>query len=464
MFKYKRFFGLLLPLFIGLSGCSSESASEANQDQPNVLILMADEHVWDAFGAAGHPIVQTPNLDRLASRGARFTVAYATWPACVAARMSLLTGKYPTEIGVRGNNDNCDTIGSGYATFFSYHGYPTMVSGKMHFIGEDQFHGFDYRPIGDYNHSGWYVSDTTGNREPFDWLQADMDVHNMEDRRPDSARPYDGPLEESLSWNITQRGLPWLDRESSWLAVFSYLQPHWPWQPPQSYWDQYEGKGDLPRVRYEDIPEGLQSGISRRTTDDWNVLTDDEIRRTRAAYYGMITFVDDQIGRILDELENLGTLDNTIIVYTSDHGEMLGERGTWLKGNYFDPATRIPLLISYPSLIPEGTVVNTPVDLTDVFPTLADLAGFSTPSDVSGESLVPLMRGDLSGCNDWAASGYGDVGMVRQGDLKLIIPSPGADPWLFDLAEDPDELKNLSRKPAYAEKLSELTHLLFSAW
>ena len=139
MFRYIFFIGVLLMLLIGLSGCSPDTVSETRQDKPNVLILMADEHVWDAFGAAGHPIVQTPNLDRLAARGARFTAAYASWPACVAARMSLLTGKYPTEIGVRGNNDNCDAIGSTYATFFSDHGYPTMVSGKMHFIGEDQW-------------------------------------------------------------------------------------------------------------------------------------------------------------------------------------------------------------------------------------------------------------------------------------------------------------------------------------
>jgi choline-sulfatase len=447
-----------------LAGCSAPSEGDVVTQRPNVLVLMADEHVWNAFGAAGHPVVKTPHLDRLAARGARFSSAYATWPACVAARMSMLTGKYPDEIGVRGNNDNCDDIGPGFASFFSEQGYPTMVSGKMHFRGEDQFHGFSYRPIGDYDHSGWYVSDTGGKRQPFDWQQADTDVDNMEDRRPDSARPYTGFEEKSLTWNITQRGLPWLDRKAPYLAMFSYLQPHWPWQPPQKYWDLYEGKGDLPRVPYEQVPAELRAGISRPTTDDWDDLTDEEIRRTRAAYYAMITYVDDEIGRILDELERLGTLDNTIIVYTSDHGEMLGERGTWLKGNYFDPATRIPLLISYPPVIPAGTVIDTPVDLTDIFPTLVDLAGFTPPSHLAGESLLPLMHGDSEACNDWAVSGYGKEGMIRLGNYKLIIPTAGAEPWLFNLVEDPDEIHNLATDPAYAKKVAFLTGLFYSAW
>lgn len=453
----------MMPL-IWMGGCSAGKEDLANPQSPNVLVLMADELVWDAFGAAGHPVVKTPHLDRLAARGARFTSAYATWPACVAARMSMLTGKYPDEIGVRGNNDNCDAIGPGFADYFSEQGYPTMVSGKMHFLGEDQFHGFDYRPIGDYNHSGWYVSDTQGNRQPFDWQQADTDVDNMNDRRPDSARPYIGSVEKSLTWNITQRGLPWLDRKTPFLAMFSYLQPHWPWQPPQQYWDQYEGKGDLPRVRYEDVPEELRTGISRPSTDDWDALSENEIRQTRAAYYAMITFVDDEIGKILNELERLGKLDSTIIVFTSDHGEMLGERGTWLKGNYFDPATRIPLLIAYPPVIPAGTVIDTPVDLTDIFPTLTDLAGMTPPSHVSGESLVPLIQGDFEACNDWATSGYGTAGMIRQGTYKLIIPYPDADPWLFDLEKDPDELHNLATDPAQAKNVALLTDLFHSVW
>lgn len=462
--KLPLLFPLLLPFLTSLVGCAPNISNENASPQPNILILMADEHVWDTMGAAGHPVVRTPHLDRLAARGARFNSAYATYPACVAARMSLLTGKYPTQTGVRNNGDNCDAIGPGFAAFFATQDYPTMVSGKMHFIGEDQFHGFQYRPIGDYNHSGWWTADEEGNRQPFDWQQADTDVKNMEDRRPDSARPYTGPLEKSLTWNITGRGLPWLDREEPWLAMFSYLQPHWPWQPPQIYWDRYQGKGDLPRVRYRDISADLRSGIKQPSTDDWDSLTDEEIRRTRAAYYAMITFVDDQIGRILDELERLGTLDNTLIVYTSDHGEMLGERDTWLKGNYFDPATRIPLLISYPPVIPAGTVIDTPVDLADVFPTLAALAGFEPPAEVSGENLVPLMQGRPGECNDWAASGYGETGMIRQENFKLIFPAPGKGPWLFNLATDPDELINLATDPAYAEKLSAMTQLFQEAW
>jgi choline-sulfatase len=452
------FVALLLPVL----GCTPEDRAEP--EPPNVLVLMADEHAWYAFGAAGNSIVQTPNLDRLAARGAMFTAAYATWPACVAARMSMLTGKYPSEIGIRGNGDNCDNIGPGFAAFFANQGYPTMVSGKMHFRGEDQFHGFDYRPIGDYDHSGWYVSTGEDDRYPFDWQQADTDVGNMEDRRPDHARPYTGPREKSLSWNITQRGLPWLDQEPPYLAMFSYLQPHWPWQPPQHYWDMYKGKGDLPKVRYQDIPAELHLGARSRTTDDWDKLTDEEIRETRASYYAMISYVDDQIGLILNELERLGTLENTIIVYTSDHSEMLGERGAWLKGNFFDPAARIPLLISYPPAIPAGTVINTPVDLTDVFPTLADLAGSQPPSDVSGESLVPLMQGHPEQCNDWAASGYGDLGMIRQGNFKLIYHSPGTEPWLFDLESDPNELNNLADDANYAAKVTALAELFTSAW
>ncbi|MCB1123186.1 MAG: sulfatase-like hydrolase/transferase, partial [Verrucomicrobiae bacterium] len=138
----------LILTLLGVAGCGPTSSKNGSPDHPNVLILMADEHVWDAMGVAGHPVVETPNLDRLAARGARFTSAYATWPACVAARMSMLTGKYPNTIGVRNNGDNCDKIGPGFADFFAGKGYPTMVSGKMHFIGNDQHHGFEYRPIG----------------------------------------------------------------------------------------------------------------------------------------------------------------------------------------------------------------------------------------------------------------------------------------------------------------------------
>jgi choline-sulfatase len=442
------------------AGCGQQS----RQSQPNVLFLMADNHTAWYLGAAGHPIVRTPNLDRLAARGAWFSQAYTSYPVCTPARMSMLTGKYPAEIGIGNNSQSTNNIGLTIGDFFKNQGYATMVSGKMHFRGTDQHHGYDSRPIYDFDHSGWFTDGVEGTHVPFDWLTADSDIDNMHNRRPDSAKPYSGRLDKMLSYQITRRGLPALESNEPFLVMFSYLKPHWPWQPPTEFWDIYAGKGDLPAVGYDMPMDWRDYPLSPRTTDDWDQLTDEELRTARAAYYALISYMDDQLGVVLDKLEAEGKLDNTIIIYTSDHGEMAGERGVWNKHNYFEASVRIPLIISWPEKIPAGIEIDETVSLIDIFPTLADLAGYQIPEGLTGQSLVPLMQGNAENLRGYAAAGFGSKRMLRQGRLKLILNDKYHSPVLFDLQADPNELKNLAHDPTYWEALQDMTDIVTGLW
>lgn len=448
-------------------------------DTPNVLMIMADQLVAELMGTYGHPVVRTPNLDRLAARGVRFDAAYCTYPVCSPSRSSLLSGRFASE-----NNawDNAAPLASDIPMLPHYlttAGYETALSGKMHFVGADQLHGFQKRLTTDMfpgslawtpqrtgpapfvhpgNPDGPPIAIDYVNAGPVQWneqLQFDEETHYR-------------ALEYLRSKRTDKRGSLQVRREvpagdAPWLLVASYHHPHEPFQPPRPYWDGYADAEIEPRH----VAPG--SGVPRSVMDEWvDVLhgsadvdlDDPDLRyRMRRAYYALVTYIDDKVGELLETLEECGLADNTVVIFTSDHGDMLGERGMVQKRVFYEWSARVPLIIAGVPLRTRAHVCETPVSLLDILPTVCELVGVE-PHQVSGHSLLPLVArtpvdrtlGDRPPVYvEFHSEGvYAPCFMRREGRYKYVYVH-GHDDQLFDLEADPREVTDLSGDPGFAD-------------
>jgi choline-sulfatase len=430
-------------------------------ERPSFLIIMADQMAAAALPTYGHPLVQAPNLDRLGSEGVVFDSAYCNSPLCAPSRACLVSGQLASRNGVY---DNAAELPASVPTFGHYLrrlGYDTCLCGKMHFVGPDPLHGFEERLTTDI-----YPAD-------FGWT-------------PDWEHPEHRPSWYHNMLSIVQAG-PCLtsnqldfDEEVAFRAVrkiydlarggdgrpfclfVSFAHPHDPFAISQGYWDRYDhGAIDLPTV--PPIPVEELDPHSRRIRDVCDLgryrQTEERVRRARHAYYGAISYVDDKVGQVLRALEGAGLADDTIVLFASDHGEMLGERGLWYKMSFFEPSVRVPLIVHAPSRF-EPRRVGEHVSLVDVLPTLVELAaGEGAPAlaaPVDGQSLAPLLRGERVAGRDTAVSEILCEGaiapclMIRRQRYKYIYSPPDPE-QLYDLVADPKELHNLAAEPEYEE-------------
>ncbi|MBB4196741.1 choline-sulfatase [Rhodoblastus sphagnicola] len=413
---------------------------------PNLLIVVADQLTPGALPAYGNRVARTPHLDRLAARGVRFNRAYTNSPLCGPARASLLTGRLPAGIGAY---DNACELRADLPTI-GHHlrraGYRTIISGKMHFVGPDQLHGFEERLTTDI-----YPADFTWTP---DWTRPD--------HRPDWYHSMDsvlsaGPCARSNQIDFDEEVVFAARRKLFDLARFgagrpfamvvSLTHPHDPFNIGQAYWDRYaEDEIDPPGVPRQPNPDPHSARLRQVCGIDAEPVTEAQIRAARHAYYGAISFVDDQIGLLNQTLDESGLADNTITVFLSDHGEMLGERGLWYKMSFFEGACRIPLIVHAPSRF-QPHVVEQAVSLVDLLPTLCDLGGAAPPAEIDGRSLLPHLEG--AGGHDEVFGEYCAEGvvapmvMIRRGRWKFIH-APGDPDQLYDLDADPDELENLA--------------------
>ena len=442
-------------------------------NRPNILLVMADQMAASALPVYGNRVVKAPHLARLAERSAVFDNAYCNFPICAPSRYSMLTGRLPWSIHAW---DNAAELAAATPTVNHYLktlGYATTLCGKMHFVGPDQLHGYDERLITDIYPAdfAWVPDWTQGPRDAPSGVSLRGVVEAGECVRSLQI-DYDDETEHLAAQKIYD--LARVPDAPPFFLTISFSHPHSPFTAPAEHWGRYRHADiDMPRVGpipYEALDTHSRWLYQQHGRDRFEV-TEEHVRNARHAYYGMISYVDDKVGRLLQVLEETGLAGDTVVVFASDHGEMLGERGMWYKQTFFEDSARVPLMVSGPG-VEAGRHAGV-TSLVDLFPTLLDLASGGKPpalaGPVHGESWMPLLAGGGTRGSDAAICEYSDMGvcapcrMIRVGSLKSIY-THGHPAQLFDLAADPRELRNVSGDPAYADREAALRQRLLADW
>lgn len=445
--------------------------------KPNILLIMADQLVPFLTGPYGHPVVQTPNLDRLAAEGVTFDAAYSPCAVCAPARAALMTGRYVSHIGVFDNAATFSSEEPTLAYYLTLAGYDSVLAGKMHFVGPDQLHGYARRFT-----TNVYPAD-------FSWVPVRGEEHASERSH---ALQYLGEAVQVGRWSqflsgdeethfraieyLRSRSIQRRKRGDTWQPFFltvSYHHPHEPFWPPKEYWDLYEeAEIDIPQY-----PDELETHYS--TLDRWlnvyhgvhgaaGLLDADSLRRMRRAYYALVSYVDHKVGELLAALEENGFASDTVVIFTSDHGDMLGERGMVQKRTFYEWSSRVPLIIRFPDRRVVRERVDAPVNLIDIMPTVLDLVDFpnSERLSIDGRSLLALLDSNQAE-ERYTLAEYHSQGshapcfMAREGRYKYVYIH-GYESQLFDLAVDPGEWRNLAGLPDFANVEAYLKGLILT--
>jgi len=426
---------------------------------------MADQLSAPFLRTYGGEIARTPNLDRLAADGVVFENAYCNSPLCGPSRYAFMSGRLPSAIGAY---DNAVEYPASLPTFGHYlraAGYRTILAGKMHFVGPDQLHGFEERLTTDIYPAdfGW-VPDWEDFATRPDWY------HNMSSVQQAGTclRSNQIEFDEEVIFHA-RRKLFELAREPDqrpFCLFVSLTHPHDPFAITAEYWNRYQPE-EIPLPRHPEPARDPHSLRLRHVSNmDNEPVTAQNIRDARHAYHAAISFVDDQLGALLGVLDESGLAENTVTVFTADHGEMLGERGLWYKMSFFENACRVPLVVHAPGRFAPERVENA-VSTLDLLPTFAGLAGATTPLPLEGRSLLPHLAG--TGGHDEVIGEYlgegaiAPVVMIRRGRYKFIHCPVDPD-QLYDLGMDPDELTNLAADPAQSGLVAEFRAEVARRW
>jgi len=427
----------------------------------NILLVMADQLAPHFTGTYGHPVVQTPHMDALAERGVRFDAAYCNSPLCAPARFSFLSGQSISSIGAWDNASEFPASIPTMAHYLRAMGYRTSLSGKMHFVGPDQLHGFEERLTTDI-----YPADFAWTP---DWENADERIdkwyHNMTSlsEAGQAAMTYQIEYDDEVGFAATRRLFDFArdDDERPFFMVASFIHPHDPYVARPEWWNRYNPDDiDLPGpIDFENL-DAHSRRIRHGIEADVVPHNDDHIRNARHGYYANTTYFDDWLGRLVITLDETDQLENTAIIVTADHGDMLGERGSWFKMSFFERSARVPLVIAGPGVTVGATVAQACSHL-ELLPTLLDMAsetGAAVPElgqEIDGRSLWHL----ICGGDDETDETFGEytaemtshpIFMIRRGPLKYIH-CDSDEPLLFDIANDPEERTNLAKDPAWAD-------------
>lgn len=452
--------------------------------KPNVLFIFADQMRGDTMGCAGHPMIQTPNLDRLAERGVMFSDAFTPDPVCVPARATVTTGNYPHKCtGVKANGGRIKDDQLKIAEYFSNNGYVTYAAGKLHYCpyaapGEPRLlHGFEHVSL---TEEGRVLAafDPKGNRRGLedyhDYLQdvgwggyeRGHGVGNNDIHPAPSALPEEHFVD---AW-VASRSIDYLEQHQShnsdkpFFMFMSFTKPHAPYDPPVPYNTMYdprevtmplagnETQNRTPTKHKEDIERG------------WSLLSPEAQKMARAHYYGLITFQDKQIGRALDYLDENVLTENTIVVYAADHGDMIGDFGFFGKSCFYKGSVNVPMLVSYPEKIPVAQKSDALVGLQDIFPTIASLAGVPLTREVDGKDLTFLASNPNATVRDFYVSCYYDdplqICMIADKKRKYIHSQVNGFEEFYDLVNDPHETVNRIDDPILAESIDEMKNEL----
>ncbi len=428
--------------------------------RPNFLVIMCDQFRGDALGVEGHPKLQTPSLDALAVAGVRFEHAYSSCPMCIPARRSFMAGQFPATHGMLSNREHCEWYPA--ATLpgeLRKTGYQTQLVGRdMHQHPRRKRFGFD-----EMTHCGDVHADDLYDDRLRDHGHNPTWSHGLHPNGR-SARPWH--LEETLhpSSRTVDGALRFLERrdpDCPFFLVTSFAAPHPPLYPPAFYLDRYLRLGSHPPHIGSWAERPANNGVGLPMDCAQACLEGEELASCQAGYYGMVNHVDDQVCRLLSHCSGLGrkTAENTIVIFCSDHGEMLGDHYMFRKSRPYEGSTRIPLMVYGPERFGfrPGSTSATAVSLEDVMPTVLELAGVAIPPSVDGTSLVPLLEGDTIERELVHAEHGSDEGlawhMLTDGATKYIWHTDSGTEQLFDLDDDPNELIDLAADPTQATVL-----------
>ncbi len=442
---------------------------------PNILVIQADQMAAAALPIYGHPLVQTPNLQRLAADGVVFDNAYCNFPLCVPSRVSMLAGRYANAIAAWDNAIEMPASVPTIAHYLRNLDYQTILCGKMHFIGPDQVHGFNERITTDVYPSNfaWTPDWVVGER----YRPTGINMRAVVDAGT-CVRGLQIDYDEEVAYSGVQKlyDLARFQTDNPFLLWVSFTHPHSPFVTTQHYWDLYRhDEIDLPTVAPISIDEmdAMSRWLHYAHAGDLHTVTDEHVRNARHAYYGMCSYIDDKVGQLLQTLHETGLAENTVVVFTADHGEMLGERGMWFKQCFYEWSVRVPLVFHFPKLLAPRRVSEL-VSLVDLLPTFTDLASAGHPpeavSPLDGASLVELATGDA--VTDWRETviseytGEGVVApcrMIRRDRYKYIY-THGHPPLLYDLETDPTECDNLAEQAQFASLVADLQAAVLEDW
>jgi len=451
------------------------NAEKIMEKQPNILFIMADQLSALALGPYGNPVAKTPHIGKLAEDGVVFQNTYCNSPLCAPSRASMLTGQLPSQIAAFDNAADFPSSTPTFTHYLRHMGYRTCLSGKMHFTGPDQLHGFEERLTTDIYPAdfGWVCDWERPVGKRFSWY------HNMQSVT--EASPCMRSNQLDFDEEVTHRAERWIyDRardtpKSPFCLTVSFTHPHDPYNITEDYWNRYDpDEIDPPSVTaipFENLDPHSQR-IARICALDRAVLTNEQIMNARRAYYGAVSYIDDKVGQLLKTLSETGLADDTVVVLTSDHGDMLGERGLWYKMTFFEWSARVPLIIHAPRRFP-ARVVKQAVSLTNLFTTMVDIGdNGQKPSFADGinpNSLLPYLNGSGNGADETITAEYLAEGavapcfMTLKDRCKYIFSEPDP-PQLFDLEKDPQERRNLCGEAAYRDIENTLHQELEKRW
>ncbi|CAN5490605.1 choline-sulfatase [soil metagenome] len=443
--------------------------------RPNILFICSDQHTPRVMGAYGDRIIATPNLDALAAEGCRFDSFYCNNPVCCPSRMSLMTGRYSFQCESITNQSVLDSRIPTLAHIAVRGGYHAVLAGKMHFNGPDQRHGFLERPMGEASTLGLLNG---GDRKPAEpkyvrWLG------NCSRPEPLFYTGAGGNALADYDLAVTSATEGWLDGYAKagdvappFFLTVGFLLPHCPYIAPRKVYDKYDGRVTAPHLARDQLDALHPHHKDFRKYIQLDDVPPANFDRAAVAYYGLTDQLDQNVGRIFDSLNRNGLWENTIVIYTSDHGEMLGQHGRWHKESFYEDSVRVPFVVRHPSQkMPASVAAH--CSLVDLMPTLCEWMGVKPPPGLDGTSLVPILAGAAADPNRTVKAetytfwhthkpGLSSNRMVRRGPWKLCYYGAYDAYELFNLVDDPEETNDVSRSPGNEAIVRELRAEIFS--
>ena len=441
--------------------------------RPNILVIQADQMTALCLSAYGKPYTLTPNIDALAENGTTFANSYCNNPVCGPSRASMMTGRLPSDVGVFDNGAEFLASEPTFAHYMRRLGYRTTLSGKMHFVGPDQLHGFERRVTTDIYPSDFaWTADWSRTDEPYapsvmsllSVVEAGYCERNLQ-------IDYDEEVFVAARRELYDHARSEDDRP--FLLHVSFTQPHNPFVAGRKYWEMYEGRDipgpEVPFIPYEERDPWSQRYFLTIRQDEFDI-TPEQLARARRGYFAMVSHIDELVGGLIETLKSIGEYENTVVVFTSDHGEMLGERGMWYKFNPYEASVRVPLIVQGPGF-KAGHREEALASLVDLLPTFTDLASdgafgdFAAPLD--GRSLLSLPeRGSPEDRIFIEFNGeglYAPALIVIDGNRKLVHSRTDPD-MLFDIGDDPLELNDLAKSGGHDGEVERLLGAIHDRW
>ena len=446
-------------------------------DQPNIILVMVDQLTAFALSSYGNTVTKPPNLDDFSQRAVVFENAYCNYPLCAPARFAMMTGRLPSNIAAY---DNASELPASIPTFAHYlrdAGYYTCLSGKMHFVGPDQHHGFEDRLTteiypADFSwtppvtYENW--SDPELNQEdgPAPGVSSVETITESGPRARSMQMDYDGEVIHRSCQHLYDYARQSDNRPI--LMTVSFTQPHDPYVSSQPFWDLYCDE-DIDQPKVPPIPIDQMDPHSRSLYFHYSLnkfpISDHVYRRARRGYYAMISDIDAKFGQLMQTLNECHMNKNTVVLFTSDHGDMIGERGLWFKKTLFDPAIRIPMMIHWPGKF-ESHRIHDPVSLVDILPSLLDIGGISSgrlTTPIDGKSLLKTDRSQPV-CAEHLDGGTRAPRVMMRIREQKIVYSQAYPAQLYDLSSDPNEIRNLADHPDWQTTYAKMVSEVESKW